>query len=127
MHRALRLRSSADFDKLRQSGRRWHHPMILLIVGPNDLEQSRFGFSASRRFGNAASRNRIKRILREVVRSHLVAIENGWDCLFVARLAANGATYSEIEAAVNQLLKRSKLLTPFSDLRESKKFEEGLT
>jgi ribonuclease P protein component len=101
--------------------------MILLIAAPNDLEQSRFGFSSSRRVGNAISRNRIKRILREVVRSRLVTIEHGWDCLFIARRPANGATYSELEAAVSQLLERSKLLTPFSDLRESKMFEEGLT
>jgi ribonuclease P protein component len=110
MQRRLRLRRRVDFNQLRRRGRRWHHPMILLITRANDLEHSRFGFSASRGFGKATARNRMKRILREVIRSRLSLIEDGWDCLFVARRAANGATFAEVEVAVNQLMQRSNLL-----------------
>ncbi len=117
MQRRLRLRRTVDFDQLRRGGQRWHHPMILLIAGENDLEHSRFGFAASRGFGNATARNRMKRILREIVRSRLSLIEDGWDCLFVARRAANGANFAEVEVAVNQLMKRSNLLKSRSDMR----------
>lgn len=117
MQRRLRLQRRVDFEQLRHRGQHWHHPMILLIAGVNDLEHSRFGFSASRGFGKATARNRMKRILREVIRSRLSLIEDGWDCLFVARRAASGATFAEVEVAITQLLKRSKLLKSRSDMR----------
>ena len=127
MRRRHRLRRSADFDQLWRRGQRWHHPLLLLVVGPNELEISRFGFAASRRLGKAYSRNKVKRILREVVRNRLKKIEGGWDCLFVARFAANGVTFSEVEAAVSQLLKRSDLLLSNSDALVSNVLEERLT
>lgn len=126
MRRRLRLRRSADFHQLWRRGQRWHHPLILLIVGPNDLEHSRFGFTVSRQYGKAADRNRMKRILREVVRSRLEQIESGWDCLFVARSLTNGATFSELNAAVSQLLKRSGLLITSSNTLVSNALDEGL-
>ena len=124
MRRRLRLRRSADFVQLRRRGKRWHHPLILLIVGPNDLEHSQFGFSVSRHFGKATDRNRMKRILREVVRSRLEQIESGWDCLFVARPRGKGATYSELNAAVGQLLERSGALISSSNTLVSNASDE---
>ena len=116
MRRRLRLRRSADFVQLRRRGKRWHHPLILLIVGPNDLEHSQFG--------KATDRNRMKRILREVVRSRLEQIESGWDCLFVARSRGKGATFSELNAAVSQLLERSGLLISSSNTLVSNASDE---
>jgi ribonuclease P protein component len=89
--------------------------MILLITRANDLEHSRFGFSANRGFGEATARNHMKRILREVVRSRLSLIEDGWDCLFVARYAAKGATFAEVEVAVIQLMQRSQMFKSRSE------------
>ena len=126
MRRRLRLRRSADFYQLRRRGKRWHHPLILLIVGPNDLEHSQFGFAVSRHFGKATDRNRMKRILREVVRSRLGQIESGWDCLFVVRRRAKGASFSELNAAVSQLLERSGLLISSSNTMVSNALDEGL-
>ena len=77
----------------------------------NDLSVSRFGFSASRRVGNAVERNRAKRLIRESVRLNIGAIQPGWDCLFVARSATVSATYDDVESAVLQLLRRANVLT----------------
>ncbi len=127
MRRRYRLRRSADFDELRRKGQRWHHPMVMLIANPNGRSFSRFGFVASRRFGKATARNRIKRLLREAVRSNMTRIEDGWDCMFVARQAANGAAYVEVEAAVYQLLKVAKMLKPSASPQMSSLAEERQT
>lgn len=110
MQRRFRLQRPADFAILRKYGRRWNHPLALLIAYQTDLPVSRFAFSASKRVGNAVVRNRAKRLLREAVRHHLTTISSGWDCLFVARSLTAQAEFSEVEEAVIQLLSRANVL-----------------
>ena len=110
MQRRHRLRRAADFDLLRREGRRWHHPLFLMVVRANDQHISRFGISTSRRVGKATSRNRVKRRFREIVRQRLQEIEGGWDCLFIARSGAAETSLPELETAVIELLQRASLL-----------------
>ncbi len=80
----------------------------------NDQEVSRFAFVAGRRVGNAVTRNRCKRLMREAVHHHLVEIEAGWDFMMIARNPLASASYKEVETAVAQLLARANLLRPES-------------
>lgn len=112
MHRRHRLKRSADFQLLRLEGRRWHHPLVMMVARANDREISRFGISTGKRLGKATVRNRVKRLLREAVRRNIQNIDAGWDCLFIARSNATEASYSDLEAAILDLLQRSSLLKP---------------
>ena len=115
MLRRFRIKRPADFEQLRKSGRRWNHPLALLIVYQTNLPISRFAFSASKQVGNAVARNRAKRLLREAVRHHLTTISSGWDCLFVARAATAQATFLDVETAVVQLLNRANVMAHDSE------------
>lgn len=104
-----RLRRAADIAHVRQCGRAWRHPLLVLLVCPNGRSYSRFGFVTSRRIGKAVVRNRVKRRLREVIRSQVSDLAPGWDCLFIARQPIAGAAYGVVETAVTQLLQRANL------------------
>lgn len=106
----FRLRRAADLQQVWQQGRTWRHPLGILVARRNSLAVSRFAFVASRRVGNAVVRNRARRLMREVVRLHLVTIATGWDCVFVARTKTAYAQYGDVETAVLSLLKRAHLL-----------------
>ena len=113
MQKRYRLKQKTDFARLSQQGQRFAHPLVLLVVVPQDptlqLPHSRFAFSASRRVGNAVLRNRAKRLMREAIRQHFHAIQPYWDCLFVARPQTPTADFADVESAVLQLLRRAKL------------------
>ena len=69
MERALRLTYDADFRRVRTHGKSWAHPFAILCALPNNLPHNRYGFSVSKRIGGAVVRNRVKRLLREAVRT----------------------------------------------------------
>lgn len=116
-----RLRRAGEIRQLREHGRAWRHPLAILLVlaRPNDPPEdeyapTRFAVSASRQVGNAVTRNRAKRLLREAIRHHVHEIETGWNCLLIARPLTPQASLAEVETAVLQLLSRARLTLPKS-------------
>lgn len=81
--------------------------ILVVKVMHNQIDQSRYGISVSKRVGKAVVRNRIKRILREIIR--LSPIENGWDVVFIARSPIVFCDYHRIQISVTHLLSRACL------------------
>jgi ribonuclease P protein component len=81
---------------------------LVLKFMPNRLEFSRYGISVSKRVGKAVVRNRVKRVLREILR--LTRLEPGWDIILIARSPAAGSGYEQLEKAAINLLTRARIL-----------------
>lgn len=110
MRRNFRLTRSTDFQRVRRQGQSYAHPLLVLVKLPNELDISRFGVSAGRSVGSAVRRNRAKRLLREVLRGRLMAIQPGWDVVVIARRPMAEAAFGETQAALHQVLDRAQLL-----------------
>jgi len=85
--RSMRLRRRAEFLAVQQTGTKIHGRAFLALVVPTGSPQGRLGVTVTRRVGNAVTRNRIKRLVREWMR------QNGWvpagcDVVLVAKDAA---------------------------------------
>ena len=111
MRTKYRLRANADIEHLRREGRSLAHPLLVLLMLPNNRELARFGFAVGRRIGKAVRRNRIKRRMREAVRQRLARQEvaPGWDILLIARRPIADASYQQVDEAIGLLLRRAKL------------------
>ena len=103
-----RLTKDSQFALAREHGEFKVNKLLVMRALPNDLGVARYGFIASRRVGNAVVRNRIRRLLREVVRT--VSINGGWDIVVIARKGAADASYHDIKEALDDLLKRMHLI-----------------
>ena len=115
LQRRYRLRSRTEIKLVFKEGKRWRHPLAILVIRPNDKTYCRFGVTASRGVGNAVMRNRAKRLLREAVRLNWSGLKPGFDCFLIARQATSQATYLEVEQAVLSLLERANLLNRESE------------
>jgi ribonuclease P protein component len=109
--REQRLRSAADFSRVRERApRAWTHPLLVLYAAPNDLPHTRVGITVSRRVGKAVVRNRVRRRIREAARLALPRLVSGHDVVFIARPAAAGADWPGVKTAVEATLGRAALL-----------------
>lgn len=71
---------------------------------------TRVGFAVSKRVGKAHVRNRVKRVLRELVRKYLPEIQPGFDVVIIGRPALAGKPFSAIDEAVRRQLVQAHLL-----------------
>ena len=110
MRRAHRLRRPAEFQRVRAMRRSWGHPLLVLYVAPNDGEATRLGISVGKRVGKAVVRNGVKRRVREAVRSRLSDLAPGHDLVFIARAPAAEASWPDLRAATEDLLRRARML-----------------
>ena len=84
---------------------------MLKVLPRPDAQPSRFGFSASAKFGKAVARNRAKRLLGEAVRLFRERLKpSGYDAVLIARPPVREATLSEISQAVEELFQKADLL-----------------
>ncbi len=103
------LSKAAEYALVYSKGSSLVSDLVVMKTLPNGLTLSRYGFSVSRRVGKAVVRNRVKRLLREILR--LTSLQPGWDIVFIARPLAAGANYTRLEKLVKVLLSRAGLLS----------------
>lgn len=80
----------------------------MLRAMPNGLPLSRCGFSVGKNIGKAVVRNRVKRLLREIVR--LTPIKPGWDIVLIARSKSSIAQFADLKKIIENLLSRAQIL-----------------
>ena len=110
MQRHHRLGATARISEIHRRGRSVANGLLVMRVLPNGLDRSRFCFVAGKRIGNAVVRNRVKRRLRELMRNSAAA--PGWDTVLIARKGAGDADFKQLERAVHNLIRRTRLNAP---------------
>ncbi|MGF1649907.1 MAG: ribonuclease P protein component [Hyphomicrobiaceae bacterium] len=73
---------------------------------PPPVCHARFGFTVTKKLGNAVVRNRIKRRLREAIRANLDKADPTCDYVVVARASAHDIPFGELDALCASALKR---------------------
>lgn len=109
MKKSLRLTKNLEFKNVYRSGRRWTSPFFTMYIKKNDLGCSRLGVSVSKKVGNSVVRNKIKRRIKEIVRTNYDFIKSGWDIIFSVRPLSVNLDYATMEKEIKTLLKRGRI------------------
>jgi ribonuclease P protein component len=102
------LTKPQQYSLVYSKGNSWASSLIIMKAMPNGLSLSRYGLSVSKRVGKAVVRNRIKRLLREILR--MESFKTGWDIILIARPAAAEVDYVSLKNSVITLLTQADLL-----------------
>jgi ribonuclease P protein component len=103
--RIERLRRRADYQQVYERGARVHGRLLTLFTLSNALPVGRLGIAATRKLGGAVSRNRAKRLIREVFRRNKLA--PGFDVVVVPKREMLDASLIALETEFRHTLERS--------------------
>jgi len=109
--RSSRIREGREFTLVREHGKS-AQGRFLRVGFLNTLSSvnAKVGIITSKRVGGAVVRNKVRRRIRELVRHSLSGMNPGLLVVVVAKPAAAGASFQELEAEWAHLARRLSLL-----------------
>ena len=105
--RRYRLGGNKNYRYVYRRGKSYPSKYLVLVYLKG--KEQRFGFSISSKVGNAVTRNRIRRCMREDVRKMRTQLKCG-KYIFVARPALKSVPHEELTRELYALLRRAKLM-----------------
>ena len=106
----LTLRKQRDFSRVYKKGSSRGSRYVVILYKENGLGYTRTAFVASKKVGNAVTRNRARRLMKEAYRSLETGIAKGYDIIFVARNTIDGCTETEVEKVMRAALRGCGLI-----------------
>ena len=103
-----RLRKREEFLAVRRGEKRRGRFFLLEVLDRGNEDAPRVGFTVTKKVGNAAVRNRIRRRLREAVRVHAAGdMQRGKDYVIVGREELLAAPFAEIKTELSRRLRKA--------------------
>jgi ribonuclease P protein component len=96
--RASRLRARKLYLEVYENGHRVHGTYFVLFGLPGGTPKSRLGITATKKFGHAVARNRIKRVVREAFRNNRGLAASPIDLVVNVKMGAGEQSYDRLEA-----------------------------
>ena len=106
MQKQYRIKKNGQFRYVYRKGKSSAaRELVLLYVKAQRLQ---VGFSVSKKVGNAVTRNKVKRRLRESFRREIPDLKHGL-YVFTARTSAADASYGDLRRSMRYLLRKQQL------------------
>ena len=106
------LKKNNDFQRVYRKGTSQANRYLVMYVLENHDRhmENRLGISVSKKVGNSVVRHRLTRLVRESYRLNEERFNRNLDIVVIARPAAKGRSYHEIESAFMHLAGKHQII-----------------
>lgn len=108
--RDLFLKRSRDIEYVKQHGHRISTTLFNLVICRTDMNGSRVGIVVGKRFGGAVSRNRAKRLFRELTRQVRERLISGHSLVVFPKRNSIAQPFAVLKEVWFSTLQRQRLL-----------------
>ncbi|WP_066249145.1 ribonuclease P protein component [Neobacillus drentensis] len=111
MKKELRIKKNKEFQTAFQKGQSFANRQFVVYSLPKEgQDYFRIGLSVSKKIGNAVTRNRIKRYVRQSIFELNEQLASGNDYVIIARKPAAEMDFFEVKKSLTHVLKVGKVL-----------------
>ncbi|MGS1095256.1 ribonuclease P protein component [Aquamicrobium terrae] len=104
-----RLLKRAEFLAVRRGEKRRGRLFLVEVLDRGDDKAPRVGYTVTKKVGNAVVRNRVRRRLKEAVRTHAAHdMAAGNDYVIVGREDVLGASFDQLKAELSRRIRGSR-------------------
>ncbi|HLR21681.1 MAG TPA: ribonuclease P protein component [Tissierellaceae bacterium] len=109
MEKRYRLRKNIEFRKIYDHGKNYWNRNLVLYVKRNKLKKTRVGYTITKKVGNAVTRNRLRRRMKEIYRLNYSDIKEGYDLIFICKKNTVNLSYKELESSMVHIMKMARV------------------
>ena len=102
----IALKQNHEFRRLYSKGKSAVSPYFAIYCRKTGRPVSRLGITTGVKLGNAVKRNRARRRIRELYRTHESRFLPGYDLVVVARVRVIYGQYADLERSFLQLMRK---------------------
>lgn len=111
MNKRQRIKKDSEFQKVFKKGKSFaNRQFIVYRFKKEGQEEFRIGLSVSKKVGNAVTRNRIKRYIRQAFLEMKDEIQNDMDYVIIARHQAAKIDFHETKKSLQHVLRIARVV-----------------
>lgn len=111
MNKHQRVKKNAEFQKIFKRGKSFaNRQFVVYCFEKEGQEDFRLGLSVSKKIGNAVTRNRIKRYIRQAFLEMKDEVKPNMDYVIIARHQAATMDFHESKKSLQHVLKIAKMI-----------------
>lgn len=111
MKKEFRVKNNKEFQYIFKKGKSFaNRQLAIYFIKKADQNHFRIGLSVGKKIGNAVTRNRIKRYLRQSFHELEDEICGQYDIIIIARQPTKSMDFHEVKKSLIHLLSKKQLL-----------------
>ena len=109
--KSLRIKKNEEFQKVFKKGKSFaNRQFVVYCLEKQEQTDFRIGLSIGKKIGNAVTRNRVKRYVRQAFLELQDEVKSGYDYVIIARIPAATLDFHETKKSMEHVLKVAKMI-----------------
>ncbi len=102
------IKKNSEFKLVYNKGKSFVGAYLVLYCLKRKKDERNFGITVSKKVGNAVTRNKVRRRIKEIIRLHSDWFPKGYDYVIVARVRASKTDYIALKKNLSYLIRQFK-------------------